>query len=58
MPEYINKLQVYNMHGEILQSFTPEKPVAEINLKSQPAGVYLVKMQTIYGVLSVKVIKK
>jgi hypothetical protein len=30
----------------------------EINLKEQMAGMYLVKIQTIKGVVSVKVVKK
>ena len=55
-PEAINLLQLYNMQGVLMQSFTPAVETATFKLAGYPHGIYVVAVQSNGKVESKKII--
>ena len=45
-PEAINLVQLYNMQGVLMQSFTPAVETATFNVAGYPNGIYVVAVQS------------
>ena len=55
-PEAINLLQLYNMQGVLMQSFTPAVETATFKVAGYPNGIYVVAVQSNGKVESKKII--
>ena len=58
LPEFTQKVEVYNLNGGLVQQQVPQKQVAEINIKELPKGVYVVKMYSGRGVVTSRFVKE
>ena len=58
LPVFTSKIEVYNIKGEMVQQLTPQKEVAEINVKDLPKGVYVVKMYSSKGLVTTRFVKE
>ena len=56
-PEVINLVQLYNMQGVLMQSFTPGVETATFNVAGYPNGIYVVAVQSNGKVETKKIIK-
>ena len=45
-PEIINQVQLYNIQGVLMQSFTPGVETATFNVAGYPNGIYIVAVQS------------
>ena len=56
-PEIINQVQLYNIQGVLMQSFTPGVETATFNVAGYPNGIYIVAVQSNGKVETKKIIK-
>jgi len=58
LPEFTQKVEVYNLNGALVQQQVPQKQVAVINIKDLTKGVYVVKLYSGKGVVTTKFVKE
>jgi len=59
--EQITQIEIYNMLGELISPLSLRRGAGgevEINLSSQPSGIYFAKLKTENGILTKKIIKQ
>ncbi|MBQ7819788.1 MAG: T9SS type A sorting domain-containing protein [Bacteroidales bacterium] len=56
-PEQINQVQLYNMQGVMMQSFTPGVETTTLEVSNYPNGIYVVAVQSKGEIVTKKIIK-
>ncbi|WP_116787764.1 CotH kinase family protein [Flavobacterium psychrotrophum] len=56
--ETINGFEMYNIYGKLLQSGKPETDRLQIQFSGYAAGIYFVKIETVSGSITKKVVKQ
>ncbi len=54
----IQKIELFNINGQIVKTIEPNNKKTKLNISSLPAGMYLMKVQNDKSVKTVKIIKK